>query len=296
MARCQRTKAAAASLTATRDGDPGAMDSCRETAAEQRGRSEDGPVIGRAVRRRLEFDSAGASASSSSMQTGVMAMNEGILVDVAREGPGDPPPHRATVTVTRHHVGAFVAETVAAGGEAAGLQLGPNAREAKADRGKAAAGPPCGTAAPQADTTDTTCGPQGRVSPLTSQEMPLTASGGRPLIWQSVQPPQDMPARLGEGPSIHGRALLDENGGRPARGVSEEAGRQRRPRGSGGGSSRQRRRSHAEPAGGALKGFTQSCPRRSVFRVPEHRGAATAAGARTAAAAGGASWCLDCLF
>ncbi len=91
-----------------------------------------------------------------------------------------------------------------------------HARDGESDRGEATYGPPRGAAAPREDIEDTSGGLQGHVDGTTSLRKPLAASGGRPQKRRDCASPQELPASLGAGPSIPGRALSDDEGGRPA--------------------------------------------------------------------------------
>ncbi len=131
------------------------------------------------------------------------------------EGPGDPPRSCATGTVTWPTSAADVADAVAGGGVAAGLNNLETARAANAARGKAASGPPHGCAAPWEDTVGMNGKWMGYVHDDTSQVTPQSTGGGRPLERQVPNSPQAKPSSLGAGPS-NGRVQFSEQGGRPA--------------------------------------------------------------------------------
>ncbi len=145
-----------------------------------------------------------------------MASDADTSVGAACAGPGDPHRGRSTGTVTTRLPGAVVADPVAAGGAAATLQQDHHARlAAHASRGEAALGPPCGSAAPQdgtkgADDDATRCETGNFL-----QNRHRGKRGGGPPKRMTSTTPQDPRPRLGVGPSIAGRELSDDDGGRP---------------------------------------------------------------------------------
>ncbi len=212
----------------------------------------------------------GTSGGKGSLRKDVLAINaHGTIstivtsVNVAREGPGDPPPSRSTETVTQPSL-ACVADTVAGGGVVATLTTDDYARDGDSDRGEATYGPPRGAAAPREDNRDTLGELQGRDYRTTSQKRPLAAGGGRPQKRHARTSPQELPASLGAGPSNPGRDLRDEEGGRPAR-----RGTERRREG---GVAPQARAEAARGSGGAATASMWEMPLRGIRRrVPDAR-------------------------
>ncbi len=148
------------------------------------------------------------------MSGGAKAVDARASVDIAREGPGGPPPYHVTGSVTSHP-GVDVAEPVVGGGVVAIFHLDHHARDVEDYRGKATCGPPCGAAAPQDGTKDTDGIPWGQDCAASSQELPYTERGGRPPKRRRENSPLNAPENLGAGPS-DGRLLREDQGGRPA--------------------------------------------------------------------------------
>ncbi len=149
--------------------------------------------VQRSVRPRVMARGGLAIGAAGSSADCVQADDAHRCVGVACEWPGGPSIPRATDTVAEE-------EAVAA------LEMRRTAWDAQADHGEATDGPPRGHAAPRDDTKDTACVPLGAESEPTLRRMPPVECGGGPPFRQSSTPPQELPQRLGAGPSIAGRA------------------------------------------------------------------------------------------
>ncbi len=128
------------------------------------------------------------------------AMAKGVQTDAfgACEGPGDPRADRATVEVAAEPCAPATTTVAATAREATTLQcFDHHARQASAERGKVAAGPPRGAAAP------------------------LDGRGCTGCNWPEANSPHKRPRRLGVGPSM-GHAGLPHNGEGPAKTRSKE--------------------------------------------------------------------------
>ncbi len=110
----------------------------------------------------------------------------------ACEGPGGPHPSHSTAAAAAHRQGVVAAAVVGGCEGADEPHLQTNAREANADRGESARGPPSGNAEP------------------------LDSSEDMARRWQVWNSPQAMPRRLGAGPSVEGLEDFSEHGERPA--------------------------------------------------------------------------------
>ncbi len=167
-------------------------------SAASSGLPQDGSVVRAEGSTAVQLGKGGGAAladiSSHHHGLDLTAMAKGVQLDAygACEGPGDPRADRATVEVAATHRGPATTTVAATAREATTPQsLDHYARQATAERGEVAVGPPSGAAAP------------------------LDGRGCAGCRWPEEDPPQKRPRRLGVGPST-GRELQQHNGNGPA--------------------------------------------------------------------------------
>ncbi len=180
------------------------------------------PNMDRDPKRRHAYQQADNGETAYADTDDARASDANHSVGAACAGPGDPHQCRLTEPVTTRYRSAVVAGSVAAGGRAATLLHGDYARLASvASRGEAARGPPCDPAVSQdgikgVDDEATWCASGSNLQDKHRGQ----GEGGTP-IRRRLNAPLEPPVSLGVGPSIIGRALLEDDGGRPTRRVNE---------------------------------------------------------------------------